>query len=275
MELFVGALLLLGLFVFIFGLAAAYSQTWETTWRGHQIRIVNRAVSEELWIDGVLAERKVSYGMAFSQLLDATLEDPELGSVPVRARIHMDNGISMGCELVVGGVPVALADPRSLSNTSHPEPETEASPSDARWSAASKLLAKVRKDAGEEEERLVAAADDLQRALRRTLLALEHLDEAAEAHAALGGDGDGLALVRGRWEARGDELMGAIRSLHLAVVSRDVVGPTPAAVVEAEGLLGRLAAEAEVEAVQARLAVEEPQDESRRRSTGQRQTTGS
>jgi hypothetical protein len=237
-AMMVALLVLLGVAV------AAYSVAWETVWNGHHIRVVNRSTREELWIDGKLVQKQSSNWLAMQSTLEWTLDDPNHGKVPLRAHIHMNNGTSVACDLTIGGVVVPMVAGGALPPTIEP---AERAPTDPRWEAASKLLARVRADAGPDDQRLVAVAADVQRALRRTLLALDHVAEAMAAHAVLGGDGDGLDAVRLRWEARADALVAAVRDLHLAVMSRDGV-VDPLATDAVEDLLARLKAEAEVDA---------------------------
>ncbi len=237
-AMIVAVLVLLGVAV------AAYSAAWETVWKGHHIRVVNRATREELWIDGKLVQKQTSNWLAMQSTLEWTLDDPDHGMVPLRAHIHLNNGASVACDLTIGGVVVPMVAGGAMPPAAEPQ---ERAPADPRWEAASKLLARVRADAGD-DQRLVAVAADVQRALRRTLLALDHVAEAMAAHTVLGGDGDGLDAVRLRWEARADALVAAVRDLHLAVISRDGA-VDPLATDAVEELLARLKAEAEVDAV--------------------------
>lgn len=223
-------------------LLAYYSRSWEARWRGRHIKVVNRSMSEELWVDGELVARNRSHGMAMSVVLTGLVEDPEAGSLPLRARIHMDNGLSVQCELTIGGEVVPTVAGAGMLDEA-PASE-EAIPVDPRWAAAVKLLRKVREE-GDASVR--DAANALQDALRDTLLALEHLGEAADAHAVLGGAAEGLAPLEARWGLRADEVVAMVRELHLAVVSRH--SPDASDQVEAiQDLVRRLEAEAEVDA---------------------------
>ncbi len=221
-----------------------YEKRWEARWQGHHVAVVNRATREELWIDGELVHDHRSYGVAFSANLEGELDHPDRGRLPVRARIHMDNGVSTACDLTIDGEVVPLVDVGLIPAEA---PKADAAPQDARWEAASKLLARVRSESGTGEARFVRVANDLQSALRRTLLALEHVEEARAAHAVLGGGAGDLDAVEARWEARANELVVAIRALHLEVVARESP-ESPSAADAAEALLGRLEADAEVDA---------------------------
>ncbi len=221
-------------------LAANARSDWRATWHGHEILVRNMIFSEELYIDGELADHNQA-GMRFRTTLTGHVEEGER-KVPVHVNIgqskyytgvHLEvycDGQSVGLER---GAIAAFAD-SAREGPSVPQP------SDPRWNAVARLLDAIRASSPDAD---VQGAEDR---LRTLLLASERLARDHDAHQVLDdGDGDGamaLMALRQAHEERIRALVRAIQVLHIATVqgaARAKDGPE-------QQLLATLSVESEV-----------------------------
>ncbi len=215
---------------------------WSCTWRGRPIRLVARQNTQVLYVDGVEVARKTTLqgsGASLSWAVESEGEEVRL----VATVVHRGGGAVVGAISAdgqwIGGSERADGAPgRSVPA----DPRVQAAePIHPRWAPAKVLLADL---ASASDPRQVEAAQRIEAGLRDVLGRLRRIDEAEEAHRALGGQAAPIVEARARLEAQADALLDALRAFHVLAV-----GQADGAVAERlDELLARVAADAELEA---------------------------
>jgi hypothetical protein len=185
-------------------------QRWELEYRGHKIEIVNYTFREMVWLDGSKVANSRTGGDYFSHA-EHTIE---IDGHSLRIWIGLD-GMAVRCRVDNGhqvifnssaGSPPELTDPLPVTTGSEPE--------DPRLAAARVLLAEV---ASVDP----TAATDLTQALERVLAADRQARTAAEAHTALGGNGEETKQLLDRRADDVQQVLKTLRTLHVRIAQDD------------------------------------------------------
>jgi hypothetical protein len=223
--------------------ARAFRKEWNFSWNGRKVRLVAGQNRKELYVDGVRVAHKTTLsGMGTTLVwtmesggppvvVTASIAYPSHAPTPV-GRVYANGQWIGGDPREPEAAPPKTASIAPAAN--RPEP------TDTRWEPAKQLLADLSTSS---DPRVAEAAERIDRGLRDVLGRLDRLAAAREAHAALGGDGKRLDAARARLDAQVQEVVEALREVHLVALA----GGPPPSLDRVEDLVGRVEAEAEVD----------------------------
>lgn len=217
-------------------LARLFREEWSCSWEGHQVRLVAGQNRKELFVDGKSVARKTTLS-GMGATLSHTFERDGRPPVVLTATVAHPDAKPVG-RIYANGEWIGGHARQATLSRSIAQPPIE--PTDARWEAARRLLADLRATA---EPRASEAATRLEEGLRDVLGRLDRLGAARDAHRALGGDDARVDRARARLDTQAQEMLEALREFHLVALA----GGAAPSLDRVEDLLGRVAADAEVE----------------------------
>lgn len=211
---------------------------WSCSWRGRALRLVARQNTQVLYVDGVEVARKTTLKGSGATL--AWRVESEGAEVVLRGTVvHREGGGVVGTITADGERIGGSEGPDGGAGVSGAPGQRAPEPTHPLWGPAKVLLADLVATGGNAE-----AAQRIDAGLRDVLARLARLDGAAEAHQALGGEGEAVAEARERLEVQAGALLDALRAFHVIALGHAGEGSTE----RLDELLARVAADAEVEA---------------------------
>jgi len=222
-------------------------QRWKLDYKGHHIEVQNKGLREQILVDGEVVPDTWFDGNRLTYAVHkVTLPSGDVLTVDVRG----DSMGIPGCQIIADGALVFDSNPGRaalLHTTMQVGRQVAAEPAvpvevPPRLAAARVLLTEV---AGSGDERVKTAARDLVVALEKSFEGLTAAENAAEAHATLGGDPAEVAALIAAREASVAELLSATRALHLAATRH--TPDEPRALQQVQDVLQQVEAEQEVD----------------------------
>ena len=220
-------------------LGRLFLREWRCTWQGHTLRLVAKQNRKELYFDGRRVAQKTTLSGSGCTLSAAIDGDPPIALTAV---IVYPAGAARPIGRLYANGQWIGGEPRASLEVPPARAEAVPEPVDPRWPAARQLLGDLRASG---DPRATEAATRIEEGLRHVLGRLDRLAAAREAHRALGGDDQRVDSARATLDVHVQEVVEALREFHLVALSG---GPAPS-LDRVEDLLGRVAAEAEVEGI--------------------------